>query len=63
MEELNALMHSEFSITSKQDISHKVSCVVEEIADGLPLEQALKDYDVSIDQYNKYKGEWEPLLS
>lgn len=61
-EEFTTLMHSEFSITPEQEISHSVSCVVDEVADGLPLEQSLKDYGVSINQYNKYKGEWESLL-
>lgn len=62
-DELTTLMHSEFTITPEQEISYRVSCVVEEVAEGLPLQQALEDYSVSIEQYNKYKGEWEGLTS
>ncbi|SFS30735.1 hypothetical protein [Lutibacter maritimus] len=62
-EELTTKMHSEFSIDSETEISHRVSCVVDELNEGYDtLEVLLKDYNVTIEQYNKYRSKWEKLL-
>ena len=62
IDEFTEAMHSAFSISPSREISHRVSCVVEEVAEGLPLQQSLEDYNVSMEQYSKYKSEWESLL-
>lgn len=62
-EELTTKMHSEFSIDSETEISHRISCVVDELNEGYDtLEVLLKDYNVTIEQYNKYRSKWEKLL-
>lgn len=42
-DEFTTLMHNAFKITKSQEISHRVSCVAEEVAKGLPLKQSLLD--------------------
>jgi len=62
-EELTAKMHSEFTIDQETEISHRVSCVVDELNEGFgTLEELLSDYNVTLEQYNKYRSEWEKLL-
>ena len=56
-------MHSEFTIDAETEISHTVSCVVDELNEGFgTLKQLLKDYNVAVEQYNKYRYKWEKLL-
>lgn len=58
-EELTSKMHSEFTVSDEADISHRVFCVVKDLAIGTPLKESLEDYDVTLDQYNKYRSKWE----
>lgn len=62
-EELTTKMHSEFTIDAETEISHTVSCVVDELNEGFgTLDQLLKDYNITLEQYNKYHSKWEKLL-
>ncbi len=62
-EELTSKMHSEFTIDPETEISHRVSCVVDELNEGYDtLKNLLLDYNVTMDQYNKYRSKWESLL-
>lgn len=62
-EELTSKMHNELSIDSDTEISHRVSGVVEELNDSdFTLNELLDQYDVTLEQYNKYRGEWEGLF-
>lgn len=62
-EELTSKMHSEFKIDSETEISHRVSCVVDELHEGFgTLKELLSDYNVTNEQYEKYRSKWEKLL-
>lgn len=62
-DELTSKMHSEFTVDSETEISHKVSCVVDELNEGFgTLDELLKDYNVSLEQYEKYRSKWEKLI-
>lgn len=63
-EELTSKMHSEFTIDSETEISHRVSCVVDELHEGFgSLEDLLDDYNVTETQYKKYRAKWEGYLN
>ena len=57
-DEFTTLMHSELFLTPEEEISERVYCVVLDLEEGGNLEEALDDYDVTLEQYNKYKAEW-----
>ena len=62
-DELTSNMHSEFTIGPETEISHRVSCVVDELNEGYDtLENLLIDYNVTMDQYEMYRSKWEALL-
>lgn len=62
-DELTTKMHSEFSIDNETEISHRVSCVVDELHEGFgTLEQLLEDYGVTKEQYEKHRLKWEKLI-
>lgn len=62
-EELTSKMHSEFNVDSETEISHRVSCVVDELKEGFgSLDELLKDYNVTKEQYETYRAKWEKLL-
>ena len=61
-EELTTLMHSEFTVSPETDLSHTVACIVDQLEEGFEtLDQLLDDYSVTLEQYNKYRSEWENL--
>ena len=58
-EELTTLMHSEFTVSPETELSHTVACIVDQLEEG--FETLLDDYSVTLEQYNKYRSEWENL--
>lgn len=62
-DELTAKMHSEFTVDPETEISHIVGTIVDELNDGpFSLEELLEDYGVTMEQYEKYRSEWENLI-
>ena len=57
-DEFTTAMHSELSITKSEDVSQRVYCVILDLEDGFPLETSLLDYNVTKEQFDKYKSEW-----
>ncbi|MDB0602352.1 MAG: hypothetical protein V3V28_09320 [Polaribacter sp.] len=63
-EELTDKMHSEFTIDSETEISHKVHAACSVVKDGVfELNEALEVYDITKAQYDKYSPKWLKLIS
>ena len=63
-EELTDKMHSEFTIDSETEISHRVCTVCKVVLDGhFDLKEALELYDVTKAEYDKYSPKWKKLIS
>ncbi|MGB0477503.1 MAG: hypothetical protein ACPH7I_00370 [Flavobacteriaceae bacterium] len=58
-EEFTDKMHASLSVTKEQEISQKVHTVLLAMDTGTPFEKALKMYNVTLEQFEKYKSKWE----
>jgi hypothetical protein len=58
-EEFTTKMHSALSITKEQEISHRVHTVLVAMDLDMPLDEALKRYGVTLEQFEKYKSKWK----
>ena len=63
-EELTTKMHSEFSIEEETDVKHRCFCALKCIKDYFySIEKASILYDVSPEDIEKFKSEFEQLSS
>ncbi len=61
-EELTTAMHSDFFVSEETQLSHRVCTVVEVVSSGaMLLSDALALYDVSLDDYNRFRSLWSPV--
>lgn len=60
-EELTTKMHEELSVTNETDVRHKVGSVVTimNLMKDKELQDILKSYGVTKDDYDRWKDYWE----
>ena len=58
IDEFTEAMHSSLFITKSEEISQRVYCVILDLEDGVPLATSLLDYNVTKEQFDKYKSDW-----
>ncbi len=59
-EELSTQQHGEFTVDQETEIKHRVWTAQGTVDSGLyTLKEALKWYDLTEEQYNKYKDSWK----
>jgi hypothetical protein len=57
-DEFTELMHSEFTVSPETEIKHRVHSAVRVYGHNLfTLEEILVDYNLTLEQYNKYKDQ------
>ena len=61
MEELTTKMHSEFSVNNDVELKHRCFCVLKRLQKKADKSSLLNMYNVTEDQVNSFKKEFELL--